>query len=183
MGPSLPFPLQTPENPTAPSRELWDSILDGIRMDHPGFTHVALPGVFGVHAGVKLEEQTLEHYKRIVDMADAQAMERCTQIITSFDFTEHLTHLGKEFEIPVMVLHGDADQGMPYDASTKLIETLIPRTEAKIYKTAGHGKLTPPSHRRVRVLIVETGLYLTHAQQVINDLLAFARQEKGKEEL
>ncbi|ODH47337.1 hypothetical protein GX48_06571 [Paracoccidioides brasiliensis] len=31
VGPALPFPLATPENPTAPSRELWDSMLEGFR--------------------------------------------------------------------------------------------------------------------------------------------------------
>jgi non-heme chloroperoxidase len=179
MGPSLPFPLQTPENPTAPPRELWDSILDGIRQDRPGFTHAALPGVFGVPVGVKVEEKTLQRYERMVDMADAQAMERCTQIITSFNFTELLTHLGKEFEVPIMVLHGDADQGMPYEASTKLIEGLIPRSQAKVYKVAGHGKMTRPTTRQTSEANHSSGLYLTHAQQVIEDLLAFAGQVKG----
>jgi non-heme chloroperoxidase len=113
-------------------------------MGRPAFAHVALPGVFGVPVGVKVDEHTLAHYERIVEMADAQAMERCTQIISTFDFTELLTHLGNEFEVPLMVLHGDSDQGMPYEASTKLVEKIIPRTQAKVYEVAGHGKRARP---------------------------------------
>ena len=119
-------------------------ILDGIRQDRAGFIHASIPGIFGAAAGVQLDVKTIEKYERIVDMADAQAVERCTQIITSIDFTKDLEQFADETELPLMVLHGDADQGMPYEASTKLIEGLVPRTEAKVYQMAGHGKATQP---------------------------------------
>lgn len=47
IGPSMPFPLQCEMNPTAPSREVWDSILQGMRDDRVGFVKVAIHGVFG----------------------------------------------------------------------------------------------------------------------------------------
>lgn len=37
LAPSLPFPLQTEENPAAPSRELCHAITGGLRADAQGF--------------------------------------------------------------------------------------------------------------------------------------------------
>lgn len=111
MGPSLPFPLATETNPSAPSRELWDMILSGFRQDRTGFTRSGLPGVFGVSfdIGVEVPETVLQKFEVIVAQADALAIERCVQIITDKDFTEDLKKLdGKD--VRLLVIHGDSDQ-------------------------------------------------------------------------
>lgn len=46
----MPFPLQCEANPTAPPREVWDSILQGLRGDRVGFVKVAIGGVFGTRS-------------------------------------------------------------------------------------------------------------------------------------
>jgi non-heme chloroperoxidase len=82
------------------------------------------------------------------------ALERCVQIISSFDFTDSLKALAGN---PLLVLQGDADQGMPYEAGAKLIEGLIPNVRVSMYEKAGHG------------------LYLTHAEKVIEEILGFVK--------
>jgi pimeloyl-ACP methyl ester carboxylesterase len=47
--------------------------------------------------------------------------------------------------------------GMPASASAKLTEKLVPHAEVKIYEKAAHG------------------LYLTHADQVIKDIVGFVQ--------
>lgn len=119
MGPSLPFPLKTDENPTAPPRELWDMLLNGFRDDRVGFVKAAIPGVFGMGpqftTGIELPASVLERFERIVGQADAVAIERCVQIITEKDFTHELKELGKEEgeggKKKMLVLHGEEDQG------------------------------------------------------------------------
>lgn len=161
----MPFPLRTEENPEAPPKELWDSIADGLCQNRASFVHASLPNVFGAHVGVELDQSTLERFERIVDDADGLAIQRCITIITEFDFTDSLKQFNSK-EIPLMILHGDSDKGMPYVASTKLVEELVPRAEGKVYKTAGHG------------------LYLTHANQVVDDLLRFIQSSTiGKSSL
>jgi pimeloyl-ACP methyl ester carboxylesterase len=81
-------------------------------------------------------------------------MERCVQIITSLDFTERLKVLAGT---PLLILQGDSDQGMPYEAGTKLIEGLLPHARVSMYERAGHG------------------LYLTHAERVIGEILDFVK--------
>jgi non-heme chloroperoxidase len=96
----------------------------------------------------------LARFERIVDQADSLAMERCVQIITSYDFTERLKALAGK---PLLVLQGDSDNGMPYEAGTRWIEGLIPNARVRMYEKAGHG------------------LYLTHAEKVIEDIVGFVK--------
>ncbi|KAG9769664.1 hypothetical protein KCU88_g6810, partial [Aureobasidium melanogenum] len=156
LGPSLPFPLKTKSNPTAPARELWDTILDGFRQDRVGFTRAAVPGVFGIPfiAGIELPETVLQRFEGMVAHADALALERCIQIVTSYDFTESLKKIGQS-NVRLLVLHGDSDQSMPADASANLIPQYAKQAQIKIYKEAAHG------------------LYLTHADEVLEDILGF----------
>jgi non-heme chloroperoxidase len=55
LGPSLPYPLKSEANPTAPGREVWDSILAGFRADCVGFVKVAIDGVFGSRKDMGLD--------------------------------------------------------------------------------------------------------------------------------
>jgi len=111
LGASLPLPLKTDTNPLAPSRELWDMILTGFRQDRVGFTRTAIPGVFGIpfNIGIEVPETILQKFEWIVAQADALAMERCVQIITSRDFTEDLKKLDG-CEVKLLAIHGDSDQ-------------------------------------------------------------------------
>lgn len=88
LGPSLPFALQTADNPTAPPHELWDAIVAGIREDRPAFVQASLPNVIGAHVGVEISPAQLNRFQLIVGAADDLAMERCVRTITATDFTD-----------------------------------------------------------------------------------------------
>jgi len=156
LGPSLPFPLATDSNPTAPSRQLWDMILTGIRQDRTGFTRAGLPGVFGIpfNIGIEVSETVLQKFEGIIEQADALALERCIQIITNRDFTDDLKKLdGKD--VKVLVIHGENDQSNPAEATAHLIAQLTKQAQVKLYEKAAHG------------------MYLTHSERVLDDILAF----------
>lgn len=161
MGASLPFPIQTPNNPQAPSRERWDSILLGLRANRSAFVKASLPGIFGAQEGgpgAVLEPAALERYENIVSQADALAMERCVQIITHKDFTQDLKRLANEAgeRAKALILHGDSDYGMPYEASGRIVADILGSiADTRIYEKAAHG------------------LYLTHHERVLKDILGF----------
>ena len=159
MGPSLPLPLNTPENPKAFPKEIWDSVLPGLIKDRVSFARQILPGIFGTDAGVEVAPGTLERFEMIIERADALAIWRTVQIITSRDFTEDLRAFGEEGKerIPLLVLHGDQDAGMPYEASARIVKELVPRAEVKVYEKAAHG------------------MCVTHAQRVVGDVVEFVR--------
>ena len=70
------------------------------------------------------------------------------------DFTEDL----KGISIPVLVIHGDDDQVVPYEDSGVLSAKLVKNGTLKTYKGAPHGIPT------------------THADKVNADLLAFLQE-------
>src|SRR6187455_2032389 len=69
------------------------------------------------------------------------------------DFTEDL----KKISVPVLVMHGDDDQIVPYADSAPLSAKLLKKGTLKTYKNFPHGMPT------------------THADTINNDILAFLR--------
>jgi len=137
MGSAMPYPVQTADNPLAPSRELWDSLLVGFREDFSSFVKASIPGVFGAKAGVDIPPAQQQRFEQIVHGADPVAVERCIQIMTDRDIlTEELKRLVK---VPILILHGDSDQSMPVEAGPARIKELIPEVEIKLYEKAAHG--------------------------------------------
>lgn len=140
LGPSVPLPLQTADNPTAPPRELWDAILAGSCEDRPAFVQASLPNVFSAHVGVGISPTQLNRFQLIVEAADGMAMERLVQIITATDFTDELGVLGSKYDLPVNIVHGDSDNGMPVEASAERVKKLISRAEINFYQKSDHGE-------------------------------------------
>ena len=137
-------------------------ILSGLRANRPTFVRASLPGVFGAQDGgpdVVLDPTVLEHYERMVDEADGLAMERCVQIITEKDFTADIERLAKDNgNVKILILHGDSDNGMPYEASATILKEMLgDKAYVRIYEKAAHG------------------LYLTHHERVLQDVLDFVR--------
>lgn len=135
MGPSLPYPLQTESNPDAPPRALWDMILNGFREDRVGFVRASVGGVFGVPHGVTMTDTALEFFVSLISQADAIAIERCCQILSSYDFTERLKTFGtmKPASVDVMVLHGDMDQS---ESPEQEIYNLVDQTQVCLCRPA-----------------------------------------------
>ena len=64
--------------------------------------------------------------------------------------------------MPLLILHGDSDMGMPFEASTEVVAAMVPETDVRLYEKAGHW------------------LYETHAQRVLEDIVGFVeRVERG----
>jgi non-heme chloroperoxidase len=86
--------------------------------------------------------------------ASLKAVFDSVQAFSETDFTEDL----KKFNVPTLILHGDADQMVPIAASALATAKLIPAATLKIYPGASHG------------------LCSTHKDQINADLLAFLQQ-------
>ncbi|PKS05628.1 hypothetical protein jhhlp_008147 [Lomentospora prolificans] len=155
LGTIMPFPVQSPEHPLSPSQELWDAILQGLRDNRPAFVSESMSGIFALSAGNVVHPKTLEHFESIVADAHSIAIEKTVAIFNQPAEAEitKLANSGKQ--IPILAIHGDADQGMPVEASAKIVKEMVPWIQLKVYEKAGHG------------------MYLTHSQQLMEDLLAF----------
>ncbi|ODH16407.1 hypothetical protein ACO22_06351 [Paracoccidioides brasiliensis] len=118
VGPALPFPLATPENPTAPSREF--SFAFAIRP-------IIQADDIRVHNSADLK--TL--LQRLMPLLLSDAF----RLLQALDLTDRLQKLGTNADVPIMCVHGDQDLGCPYEASSKVIKEIIPRTNVKSVTT------------------------------------------------
>ena len=75
----------------------------------------------------------------------------CVAGLSETDFTEDL----KKMEMPTLVMHGDADQIVPYNLAGVLTAKLVKNGTLKVYPGFPHGMCT------------------THADVINPDLLAF----------
>lgn len=133
-----------------------------------------MPGSLGPDGGHDLPQHTLQQYIDTALSADPLAVERCVQIITSTDFTEKLSRIGQESDIPVMAINGDKDLGNPTEASLVKIKELIPRARTKEYQNGAHGRCSLVTPKAViGAQLTFAGLQITHPEELLKDLLDF----------
>lgn len=163
-----------------PPKELWDAIQEGLRADRAKYVSESLPGIFAMQAGNEVSTKTLEQYERIVDEADAVALDKTTRILQK-DMSRELQEVAALGRVPIMILHGDSDQGSPLEASSQIVKDMLPWADLKVYEKGGHGMLNASASRGLLQLADSSrlGLYLTHAPQVIADIVGFVETISG----
>jgi non-heme chloroperoxidase len=102
-------------------------------------------------------EALIRNWWRQGMMAGLKAAYDCIAVFSETDFTEDL----KAIEIPVLVMHSEGDQIVPYADSGPLAVNLLRNGLLKTYKDLPHGM---PS---------------THPEIINADLLAFIRGEQA----
>ena len=77
-------------------------------------------------------------------MGSVKAGYECIKAFSETDFTEDL----KAIEVPVLVIHSEDDQIVPYADSAPLTVKLLKNGTLKTYKDLPHGLLPDPSRDR-----------------------------------
>jgi non-heme chloroperoxidase len=152
IGAVPPIMLQTAANPGG----LPMSVFDGLRAAQVAdrsqfFKDLSLPFYGYNRTGAKISEGIRESFWLQGMMGGHKGEYDCIQAFSETDFTEDL----KKIDIPVLVLHGDDDQIVPYKDAGVLSAKLIPNATLKIYLGYPHGMCT------------------TYADVINADLLAF----------
>ena len=105
--------------------------------------------------GAKLSEGLIRNWWRQSMMGSVQAGYECIKAFSETDFTEDL----KSIDVPVLVIHSEDDQIVPYADSAPLTAKLLKNGTLKTYKDLPHGCCQ------------------THPDLINADLLAFIRGE------
>ena len=98
---------------------------------------------------------TVRNWWRQAMMGGINAQYECIKAFSETDFTDDL----KSIDVPVLVMHGDDDQVVPYADSAPLAAQLLKNGILRTYQGFPHGMAT------------------THADVINRDLLAFIRGE------
>ena len=101
--------------------------------------------------GAQVSQGVIENWHRQGMMGGIKAHYDCIKAFSETDFTEDL----KSIEVPVLVMHGDDDQVVPYADSAPLSARLLKHGTLRTYPGFPHGMAT------------------THADIINADLLAF----------
>ena len=140
IGAVPPIMVKTEANPGGLPLE----VFDGFRAAHVAnraqfFRDVPAGPFYGFNRpGAEVSEGVIQNWWRQGMMGGTKAQYDCIKAFSETDFTEDL----KAIEVPVLVMHGDDDQIVPYADSAPLSAALLQNGTLKTYPGLGHGICT-----------------------------------------
>ncbi|KAF1014344.1 MAG: Non-heme chloroperoxidase [Acinetobacter bereziniae] len=149
--------LKTENNPDGLAKEVFDDLQNQLFKNRAQFYYDLPAGPFyGFNRpDAKPSEPVILNWWRQGMMGGAKAHYDGIVAFSQTDFTEDL----KKISVPVLVMHGDDDQIVPYENSGVLSAKLVQNGTLKTYHGFSHGMLT------------------VNADVINPDLLAFIRAE------
>ena len=135
-----PLMLKTPANPLGLPKEVFDDFQKQLAANRAQFYYDVASGPFYNYnkPGAKPAQPTIENWWRQGMMGGAKAHYDGIVAFSQTDFTEDL----KKITIPVLVMHSEDDQIVPYVAAGPLSAKLLPHGTLKTYKGFPHGMPT-----------------------------------------
>jgi non-heme chloroperoxidase len=154
VSPIPPYLLQADDNPDGVPQAVFDGFAQAARADTPAWMKGFLDNFYNMDAlrGTLVSDQAWQASWNLAVTASATAAVACIGTWTT-DFREDLPKI----DVPVLVIHGDADQVLPLDKTAERLPGLI---------------------KDVHLVVVEGGPHAipwTHAGQVNAALLGFIR--------
>ena len=148
-----PLMVKTAANPNGLPKQVFDDLQAQLAASRTKFYYDLASGPFYGYnrPGAKASEVVIRNWWRQGMMGGAKAHYDSIVAFSQTDFTEDL----KKITVPVLVMHGDDDQIVPYADSAPLSAKLLKNGTLKTYKGFPHGMPT------------------TEAETINNDLLAF----------
>ncbi|MNJ26597.1 Non-heme chloroperoxidase [compost metagenome] len=147
--------VQTASNPGGLPKSVFDDLQAQLAANRAQFYYDIPAGPFYGYnrPGAAPSQGVIWNWWRQGMMGCAKAHYDGIVAFSQTDFTEDL----KRLSLPVLVMHGDDDQIVPYENSGLLSAKLLSNSTLKTYKGFPHGMPT------------------THAETINADLLAFVR--------
>ena len=148
-----PLMVKTAANPLGLPKEVFDGLQAQLAANRSQFYRDLPTGPFYGYnrPGAKPSEAIIQNWWRQGMMGGAKAHYDSIVAFSQTDFTEDL----KKITVPVLVMHSEDDQIVPYVASGPLSAKLLKNGTLKTYKDFPHGMPT------------------TEAETINSDLLAF----------
>ena len=153
IGAVPPVMLKSEANPGGLPMEVFDNFREQTAFNRAQFFIDVPAGPFyGFNRpGAKVDQGVIDNWWRQGMMGGIKAHYDCVKAFSETDFTEDL----RKIDVPVLVMHGDDDQVVPYADSAPLSVKLLKHGTLKTYQGYPHGMAT------------------THADVINADLLAF----------
>ena len=147
-----PFRLKTDDNPDGAEKETFEATIEKIKADRPAFLVEFGKKFYGVDKQNKpVSEALLAWNQALCLMSSTKASMDCVRSFSETDFRDDL----KKIDIPVLIIHGNADTIVPIKVSGDKTAALIPHATYLVYADAPHG------------------LFITEKEKLNADLITF----------
>jgi pimeloyl-ACP methyl ester carboxylesterase len=147
-----PYKMRSAENPEGSTKGSIDATIDAIIKDRPAFLAGFGKKFYGVeHAHQSVSQELLNWNQNLCLMSSAKASIDCVHAFSETDFRNDL----QKIDIPVLIIHGDADKIVPISGSGNKTAELIKHAKYIVYQDAPHG------------------LFITEKEKLNTDLLDF----------
>ena len=157
IGAVPPLMLKTDANPGGLPLEAFDGYRQAVATNRAQlYLDIPTGPFYGYNRpGAQVSEGIIRNWYRQGMMGGIKAHYDCIKAFSETDFTEDL----KKIEVPVLQIHGEDDQVVPYEDSAPLAHQLLRNSVLKNYPGLPHGCMT------------------THPEIINNDILAFIHGE------
>jgi non-heme chloroperoxidase len=135
IGAVTPFLLKTSDNPDGVDAGVFDEMISGLEHDRPGFLAGFGKKFFGVGVlNFSISSELLDWAQMLALQASPAASIACVKSFSQTDFRPDMN----AFKVPTLIIHGDADQTVPIDASARRTVKLIKGARLIEYAGAPH---------------------------------------------
>ena len=149
-----PYLLKTDDNPEGVDQSVFDEIIAGLRADRQHFLAGFGEKFFGVgFITSPVSAEVLNWTFNLAMLGSPRATIECGKAFASTDFRPDLATI----TVPTLVIHGDADNTVPFETSGKRTAEMVRGAQLLTYKGAPHG------------------LQMTEKDRLVKDLASFAR--------
>jgi non-heme chloroperoxidase len=130
-----PFLLKTADNPGGVDQAVFDGMIEGAKVDRVGFLEQFFPAYYNYEPGKGMSADLIPFSKWMAWSASPLGTVEC---ITAFGTTDFRGDLQK-MTMPTLVAHGDSDQIVPFEISSKLAHEQLKGSRLEVIKGAPHG--------------------------------------------
>ncbi|NDL65131.1 alpha/beta fold hydrolase [Acerihabitans arboris] len=149
-----PLFIKTADHPAGVDKSVFDGIKAGLAADRPQFLSDFSAVFYGTNrADSKVSAGILAQTLNMALLASIKGTIDCVTAFSETDFRQDM----QAFSLPTLVIHGDDDRVVPFEATGKLAAAAIPSSILKMYPGAPHA------------------LCFTHKDKLNQDLLAFIK--------
>jgi non-heme chloroperoxidase len=134
LGAVPPFLLKTNDNPDGVPQSVFDGMLAGATSDRIAFLDEFFSNFYNTDSG-KTPTDLVAYSKWIAWAASPLGTQQCIVAFGTTDFRQDLA----KFDVPTLIVHGDADRIVPIGISGKKSHALIPRSRYEVLVGAPHG--------------------------------------------
>jgi non-heme chloroperoxidase len=136
LGAVPPIMVKSETNPEGAPIEVFDGIRNGVISGNSQYYQDLSSAFYGANKeGTTVPQGVLDEFWREGMTLNLAAAYDCVKAFSETDFTDDL----KALDVPVLLLHGDADQIVPIDAASRKAVDLVKNGTLKVYPGAPHG--------------------------------------------